>query len=267
MRLRSLVLASCVLFTSASVSAQQQPAPTSQAQAVALAANALSALSGGTQISDVTLTGTGTRTAGSDVESGNATLKALGPYQSRLDLVVSGGTRSDIFNLSSSSAPQGFWIGTDGIVHPTADHNTMAGAVWFFPALSALSQVSDSNFVVTYVGQETRQGASVQHLRFILQSPTAPASGNQMLAQLSATDVYLDSSSFLPVALAFNAHPDNNALIDIAVEVDFSNYQAVQGAQIPFRIQKYVNGTLFLDLTIQNATVNSGLTSSAFSVN
>ena len=134
MRLRSLVFASCVLFTCAGISAQQQPAPTSQAQAVALATNALSALSGAHPISDVTLTGTGTRTAGSDVESGNVTLKALGPYESRLDLAVSGGTRSDIFNLSSSSAPvQPFWIGKDGTAHPIADHNTLAGAISYSP--------------------------------------------------------------------------------------------------------------------------------------
>lgn len=267
MHLRWLVFASCVLFMSASISAQQQPAPTSQAQAVALATNALSALSGAHPISDVTLTGTGTRTAGSDVESGNVTLKALGPYESRLDLVVSGGTRSDIFNLSSSSAPQAFWIGMNGTAHPMADHNTLAGAVWFFPALSVLSQASNPDFVVSYLGQETREGISVQHLRFTLQSAAATAHGDQMLARLSATDVYLDSSSFLPVALAFDTHPDNNALTDIPVEVDFSDYQAVNGIQVPFHVQKFLNGTLFLDLAIQNATVNSGLTDSAFSSN
>ncbi|MGA7030850.1 MAG: hypothetical protein WBY24_19590, partial [Candidatus Acidiferrales bacterium] len=165
MRLRSLVFASCVLFTSATVSAQQQPAPPSQAQAVALATNALSALSGGHAISDVTLTGAGTRTAGSDVESGNVTLKALGAFQSRVDLVVSGGTRSDIFSLSRSNAPQGFWVGNDETAHPMAEHNTLAGAVWFFPALSVLSQASNPDYVVSYLGQETRQGVSVQHLR------------------------------------------------------------------------------------------------------
>lgn len=239
----------------------------SQAQAVALATNALSALSAGHPISDVTLTGTGTRTAGSDVESGNVTLKALGPYQSRVDLVVSGGTLSDIFSLSASDAPQGFWIGKDGTAHPMAEHNTLAGAVWFFPALSILSQASNPNYAVSYLGQETRQGVSVQHLRFVLQSPSASAAGDQILAQLSATDVYLASSSLLPVALAFNTHPDNDALTDVPVEADFSDYQAVNGVQVPFHIQKFLNGVLLLDLAVQNVTVNSGLTDSAFASN
>ena len=215
----------------------------------------------------MTLTGAGTRTAGSDVESGNVTLKALGAFQSRVDLVVSGGTRSDIFSLSRSNAPQGFWVGNDETAHPMAEHNTLAGAVWFFPALSVLSQASNPDYVVSYLGQETRQGVSVQHLRFTLQSLAAAAYGEQMLARLSATDVYLDSSSLLPVALAFNTHPDNNTLIDIPMEVDFSDYQTVNGIRVPFHIQKYLNGTLFLDLAIRDVTMNSGLTDSAFSSN
>ena len=79
--------------------------------------------------------------------------------------------------------------------------------------------------------------------------------------------MYLDSSSLLPVALSFNTHPDNNALLNIRVEVDLSNYQVVKGVQIPFRIQKFLNGSLFLDLTIQSASVNTGLTVAIFSAN
>ena len=91
--------------------------------------------------------------------------------------------------------------------------------------------------------------------------------GSDPLVTLSSTDVYLDSSSLLPVAFAFNTHPDNNSLLNIPVEIDFSNYQAVNGAQIPFHIQKFLNGSLFLDMTIQSAAVNSGLTTSTFSSN
>jgi hypothetical protein len=247
-------------------SAFAQQSVISSPQAAALAASALNALTGGTQVSDVTLNGTGTRTAGSDVESGNFTLKALGPNQSRSDLVVSGGTRSEVFNLSNGT-PQGFWSGIDGTNHPIPNHNCIAGLVWFFPALSVLSQASNPNYAISYVGPESRNGTAVQHIRFTAQSSALPAASSQMIAQLSSSDVYLDSSSDLLVALVFNTHPDNDLLTDIPVEVDFSNYQNVRGVAIPFRVQKYVHGSLYLNLTVESAIVNSGLTDSAFSSN
>ena len=103
----------------------------------------LAALTGATSISDVTLTGTATRTAGSDVESGNVTLKALGNYNSRMDLVVSNGTFSEVRSAASSGAPQGFWIAPNGSSTSYAMHNCLTDAVWFMPMLSVLAQLSN----------------------------------------------------------------------------------------------------------------------------
>ena len=243
---------------------QTSPAPTaSSPQAVTLASQALSTLTGSVQVNDVTLTGTGTRTAGSDVASGSVSLKALASGEARLDLAVAGGTRSEIHNLDSNGASQGFWIGIDGSVHSMANHNCATDAAWFFPALSVLSQLSNPNLLVTYVGNETRGGVSVQHFHFLVQNPAA----NGLFQQLGSEDVYLNASSNLPVAITFNAHPDNDASANIPAEIDFSNYQAVNGVQVPFRIQRLLNGSVLFDLTIQSATVNSGLTAAAFSPN
>jgi hypothetical protein len=261
---RRLVLSFCLVFAVFPTFAQQPVA--TNTQAVALASSALAALNGTTQVSDVTLTGTGTRTVGADVESGNFTLKALGDYQSRLDFVESAGTLSEVFNLSSNT-PQGFWLGTDGTQHPVASHNCLAGEVWFFPSLSVLAQASSTNYTALYVGLETKNGVSVQHIQIVPQSSAVSAVSNQMLAQIATTDVYLDSSSYLPVAIAFSTHPDDNANLNIPVEIDFSNYQNVQGVSIPFHVQKLMNGSLLLDLTVQSAQVNTGLTSAVFSSN
>jgi hypothetical protein len=243
---------------------QTSPAPaTSSPQAVALANQALATLTGSIQVNDVTLTGTGTRTAGSDVESGSVSLKALAGGESRLDLTVAGGTRSEIRNLDSNGASQGFWIGLDGTAHSMANHNCATDAAWFFPALSALSQLSNPNLIVTYIGNETKGGANVQHLHFVIQNPVASG----LFQQLGAEDIYLNASTNLPVAITFYAHPDNDASANLLVEVDYSNYQAVNGVQVPFRIQRLLNGTVLFDLAVQSATLNSGLTSAAFSPN
>lgn len=265
--MRAFAPALLALLLSPLAVAQSGPAPasaTSDPQAIALANKALLALTGTTQIADATVTGTATRTAGSDVETGTATLKALGTGESRLDLNLPNGTRSEVRNLTNGHG--GSWAGSDGVAHAMANHNCLTDAAWFFPAFSVLSQASSPNVLVAYIGQETRSGVAVQHLHFMTQVPSfADPSG--LVQRLGAEDIYLDASSSLPVALVFNAHADNDALTNIPVEIDFSNYQAVSGVTVPFRIQEFFNGTLFLDITVQSVTLNSGLTDSVFSSN
>jgi len=260
-------LAICFGFILQTAAARAQTAtttPASDPQAIALAVQAVSALVGTTQVADATLTGTAIRSVGSDVGTGTITLKVLGNSDSRLDMNLSDGTRSEIRNLSSNGLPQGFWIAPDSSVHSMANHNCMTDSAWFFPALTVLSQVSNTSLLFTYVGQETRNGETVQHIR-VAQNVSASVDPTGLIQGLSTEDIYLDATSLLPVALIFNAHPDNNALANIPVEVDFSNYQAVNGAAIPFRIQQFLNGTLFLDVTVQSAALNSGLSSALFS--
>jgi hypothetical protein len=85
MTLKRLAFTFCLLLIP--FSAHSQQAVIQNPQAVALATQALAALTGTTPVSEIPLTGTATRTAGSDIESGSITLKALGNPDSRFDLV------------------------------------------------------------------------------------------------------------------------------------------------------------------------------------
>jgi hypothetical protein len=76
----------------------------------------------------------------------------------------------------------------------------------------------------------------------------------------------LDSSSLLPVAMTFNTHADDDAFTNIALEIDFSMYQRVNGVQVPFHIQKLISGGLAVDITVQTVALNSGLSDSLFSI-
>jgi hypothetical protein len=269
MRLRNLPFALAVLscgFVPTASAQQTSTVVTQNPTAVMLAARSVALLSGGRQIADVTLTGNATRVAGSDTGSGTATLKALGTSSSRIDLSLSDGTFSEVRTFPNG-VPEGRWLAPNGSYNRMVMHNCFTDAAWFFPALTVLSQASNPNLSITYVGPGTKNGIAVEHLQFAHSSGAqVPGFGDPLLT-LSAINVYLDSSSLLPVAFAFDTHPDNNALLNIPVEVYFSNYQAVNGAQVPFHIQKFLNGSLFLDLTIQSAALNSGLTVSAFSAN
>ena len=224
----------------------------------------MAALTGGTAITDVTLTGNVSWIAGTETQSGTGTFLAKGASQSRYDLVLAGGNRTDIRN-ASSGFPGGTWIGPDGGSNSYASQNCWTDSGWFFPALSSLSG-SDSSVVLSYVGQESRAGVSVQHIQAYRYVPAKSAATTTLLQQESTTDFYLNTASSLPVAIAFNAHPDDDSSVNLVVEVDFSNYQLASGAQIPMRIQKYLQGGLVLDFAVAGLVLNTGLPDTDFSI-
>jgi hypothetical protein len=252
----SLILS--VVLTSF-VSAQNQPI--SNSQAVAYAAQSIAAVTGGATISDVTLTGS-VIWNGSD--TGTAVLRALGSGESRMDLALSSGTRTEIRDAQTGST-LGKWIDPKNASGNFAWHNCQMDAAWFFPALGSLA--AGQGVVLSYVGQESRNGAMVQHIQsYVYQSGQSSMAGLGP-QQLSVMDFYLDATTLLPVAITFNAHPDDDATANLLVEVDFSNYQTISGVAIPMHIQRYQQGNLMVDLVLSAASFNTGLPLSTFTIN
>lgn len=237
-------------------------AAASDPQAVALANQAVLALTRGVPITDAMLTGTAIRIVASDQQSGGVTLKVKGTGESRIDLAIS----SKFCEVRNDAVGPGFWYGKDQTWHPMALHNALTDAAWFFPALSSLSVVNNPNTTSTYIGLETREGIAVQHVRISRQvSNVAPRSA-AFFSHLNTVDFYLDVRSLLPAFIAFAVHPDDDAGIDIPAEIRFADYRNVNGVQVPFRIQKLVQGSLLLDLAISQAAINTGIQDADFVV-
>jgi hypothetical protein len=253
------LIAAAVLFLSCFAIAQNPPA--SDPQALSYAAQSIAALTGGTSISDVTLTGSVTWNGNA---TGNATLMALGTGESRMDLALGSGTRSEIRDAQTGTQ-LGQWINPDSSSGSYASQNCWTDASWFFPALGSLAAAP--NVVLSYIGQETRNGAAVQHIQSYIYQANWPTGMTPSAQQLSTMDFYLDASSLLPTAVVFNAHPDNDAGNNLAVEVDFSNYQSISGVMLPMHIQRSQQGSLIVDLVLSSAAFNSGLSLSSFSIN
>ncbi len=116
-----------------SLARAQQTATTSPPAAATEGAivlqKALAALAPTTRITDVTLSGTARRIAGSDDESGTVVLKALVGTGTRLDLSLPSGPRTEVRNTSSPEIA-GYWSGPDGASHPVAYHNLLTAPGW-----------------------------------------------------------------------------------------------------------------------------------------
>jgi hypothetical protein len=241
-----------------------QQTTTSSTQALLLLQGSFGTLSGSQTLTDVTLLGNARRIAGSDDDTGTAVFKAIASGAGRTDLSLSSGQRSEVQNLTAT-APAGAWFGPDSVSHAIAYHNLLTEPAWFFPAFAIARRLSSSGYIATYVGHEAHNGQAVEHVSVSQTSSSQDSTGTPTFQHLTQIDFFLDSSTLLPAAISFNIHPDNNAALDLPVEVRFSNYRLVSGAQVPFHVQKYLNNSLILDFQAQSVTLNSGLTASAFS--
>jgi len=224
--------------------------------------SALVQLTGGNALEDITLSGTVRRIAGSDDETGTVVAAAIVSDASRIDCVFPSGPAVEIRN-DSQAPPFGTWSGPDGVAHAMAFHNVLAEPVWFSPAIALVHALSATDYTFAYIGHETRGTQGVEHYSVWRNLPD-PRNMSQIRTDISEFQIYLDSSNLLPVSMEFNIHPDNNAGLAIPVDVEFSDYQMVTGAQVPFQVQKYVNGSMVLVLQFESASINSGLPASQF---
>lgn len=250
-----------LLLLPSNVIGQTAPVATRDPNAVALAGQSLRALAGLTPLADITLQASVTYTAGSDQEMGAATLVALGNKESLVTLNLASGTRQEIRNGNA-----GVWTGPDGNPHAMAIHNCWVDAAWFFPALTLSALASDPTLMPVGAWQEVHNGEAVYHLSFLRIISGQTPDVVSLVQRLSAMDVYLDAATLLPVAFDFNTHADNNANLSLPVEIRFGQYQAVNGVQVPTRVQKYLQNSLVLDLTVTRAAVNSGVPAAAFTL-
>jgi hypothetical protein len=234
---------------------------TRDAQALTLIASSLKALTGGVAVNNVIVQANANYVAGSDQETGTATLTASGNQQSLVQLNLSGGTRQE-----SRNGPAGAWSGPDGTPHSMATHNCWTDASWFFPALTLEAIANDPQTAVSYLGTDTSKGTPLLHLQ-VTRAPAGQAADvTALILTLSTMDIYFDPQSLLPVVLDFNSHPDADAGTNLPVEIQFGNYQNSNGALVPLRVQKFLQRTLLLDLTVSNVLVNSGVSSSVFTL-
>jgi hypothetical protein len=225
--------------------------------------SSLQVLAGAVPITDTKLLAAVQYTAGSDSETGTAVLEASGIDKFSSVLTLSSGTLTDV-RQGIAQATTGF----DGQQHLSALHNSLYPAPWFMPALLVQEWLRPPNNVtLVSATNEVRDGQNVIHIQaYRLPPGQADAVTASYLRQVSTADLYLDASTLLPLYLDFMTHPDNDELIDFPVTIAFQGYRSVSGVQIPFHIQKYLQRSLLLDLTLSSAAINVGVPQSDFAI-
>ena len=239
----------------------QTTAPTRDPQALTVIASSLKALTGSVTVNDVIVQAAANYVAGSDEETGTATLTALGNQESLVQLNLSGGSRQEIRN-----GPAGAWSGPDGTAHSMATNNCWMDASWFFPALTLEAVATDPQTNVSYLGADTSKGRPLLHLQVTRTGSAQDPNTAAVIQQLSAMDIYFDPQSLLPVVLDFNVQPDTGLKKNIPVEIQFGNFQSMGGVLVPAQIEKYLQGSLLLNLAVITVSINSGVPQTVFTL-
>jgi hypothetical protein len=235
----------------------------SDPKAVSLASQSLAAMVGGSTVSDVTLTGSVIALSDTGSETGTLTFRSKVPGESRLDIRLASAATSAIRN-EAAGAPQCALILGDGTKRQAALHNCRIDSTALWPALLLIPALKQG--VLSYVGQEKRNGVLVEHLLVVPEGVAAKSLAIATFTQrLGMADVYLDATSFLPLGFVFNTHPDNDATYEIPVDIEMAGYQTFSGFLVPTHIQRIVQGSLALDISLLSAAFNTGLQDISFS--
>jgi hypothetical protein len=214
------------------------------------------AFSAGKPVTNIRLSGNATWHSGTSVEEGSATLQVAsnGAAQIQLNLEKSGIRTETQTAIDAAMSCQ--WSMGSQTSKSFGGGSCWKPVVWFLPTISLQTKTLPINVGVADYGLQKTNDSSFYHLQsqLVLPDPSTEITADTM--QESTVDISLDPGTFLPSLLSYNVHPDDGSPANVLIEVRYSNYQNAMGAKVPFHIQRYVNGSLQLDLVIQSAQVN-----------
>jgi hypothetical protein len=217
---------------------------------------AQAAQSGGKAISSINLSATAEWAAGSLQENGIAQLRANVDGSTTVALSVGQASRTETYSKDESSrscqradaAGKGYAIG--GL-------NCVAATPWFAPILVTQAALNRTDlFTASDDGEISKDGTTYHQISLTRSFTGTSDASSKSIQQSTKITILYDPQTLLPSILEYSIHPDGNDLRSIGVRVVFSDYRSVSGLMLPFHIDKYVNHSLQLTLSVSNAVAN-----------
>lgn len=245
-----------------SAAAQQPVAPTTQTpkrdpQAVTILQQAITAMAT-TVPTDSSATGSVTVVEGATSQTGTIQILTLGTSNTSETLDLPDGQRAVIYSNGASREINGTRSFNPSMEMVITDQSTD------FPLPFIMSALGNLDESIRYVGSETLNGQTVQHVQFW--NSFASKSHLQILVPFSTNDIWISSVSGLPMKISYSRRSGGQGVPSFPVEVSFSKYTSVNGVLYPFQINKSYNGTPWQTISIQSVAFNAGLTNAQFPI-
>ena len=257
MNLQGRIFVLSVLICAATFSGAQNNS--SDEKAVTILSQTLSA-SAASNVQAFTATGTMTYFwAGQEVQS-NATIRAKGGDQFRLDADIPGGTQSFALDRRSGSRKD-----TDGKLTDIPAHNTLSAGILTFPYPSIAATLSDTNAKVSYIGLVEADGRQFHQVRVTRIFPEE-SDPDGLLASMSAIDYFIDAQTLLVVRTSDLTHPKETITESYTHDIEFENYETISGVAVPTRVREKVGGQTTWEFRLSNINFNASVSDEEFSL-
>ena len=258
---RSVVFAFGFLYVSAFVHAQQSSTsspPKRDQQAISILSQCLQAAGGTQAISNIQdFAGSGTITYG-DQTQGSVTIKGRGLTQFRTDATLSDGVHSWIVSKGVA-----FQRNPDGSTSPLPSQNAIKSATATFPLSYLLSVLQDTSISISYGGLVTHNGAQVYDI--LVQKILSPSvDPMNSVGEATKAHFFIDPKALVIVSVQDGAFRKDGGPGSSPHEIQFANYQTVNGLSIAFSISELIAGQKTATIQLTQVTFNSGLTDSDF---
>jgi hypothetical protein len=197
--------------------------------------------------------------------SGSISLGAAATGQSQIQLQLPSGSETETRTISRFWRA-GTWTDASGAAHRIPPQDLVGPhPAWFYPSFILTSALGSPDYISSDLGVVARNGVSAEHIA-VWQRPinSLPASSAAYVQQQTQYDIYLDPSTWLPVAMTFTRQfdsvspsqflgPAQTSSAGVTEEVRYSNYQQVQGIPVAFHVQVLFQGALYSDIQISSA--------------
>lgn len=261
-RLALLILAA----TSITAAAQQSPQPTTPArdpQAMAVLQATLAAMGGqsAAAIQDTVVKLTGTPNADLGGSPGTVTITTKGNSLFRMDGAGGGKTTTTIFNNGREmrSTDTG-WV----TAHSA---NAVNKRIEYLPALMIFYEVARSEVSASFIGLETLEGHSVNHIRIARVASTGNAKADGTFTHNSQLDVFVDAQTNLVAKISYPYVADNDWRQSQPMEIYYDDYRTLNGIAVPYHQRLFYAGMAIGETYISSFAVNQGTPDSTFKGN
>jgi hypothetical protein len=260
MRVARLVL-SFLLIPSASPRVNSQQSTSAQQrdpQAIALLQSSVRAMGGNVPLDSVA-NGTVLQTAGSLSTTGNIRILTRGTEQTSDDIQWPNCTDSNVYSSQRSVRVA---CGNSSALS-MEEAATNQGA--YSPMMLIAHFLNESDSAIQLVRLEVVSGKNTAHLR--LSETYSSSAVLQRVAPFSVRDLWLDTSTALPVQLQYvQSTGQGSADQHRTFLLQYSTYQSANGYGYPSTIQVRLNGVPWRTIAVTSLSLNTGLTDGDFPV-
>lgn len=145
---------------------------------------------------------------------------------------------------------------------PLSKERMLSAESMHLPLVLFQALLDDSDTAYQYIGSETVDGSSCDHIR--VWDTFASQPDLEGLASNSTKDIWIDSWTHFPVKITTSRCVARGAVYKVPIEVDYSSFRDSSGVKYPSQIKTSRNGVAWTSVALNSLTIDGPVSDSSF---